>query len=198
MPWWLLNEGREWPLKVRPQMTQLPTNLIICCLNLAFSNLEILLPTSQCSKLYYDLGMQPYITFTLLRLDPLRNFHLVPNILLLYPAICWHQKYALWFKQSPGIFLLKKKKNPQNKNQTQTSFSVGVLSSLIWIKPEMTGQLRKGVSLTIFGRLTLKVMSPALKKTNKTFPQTWEEAFCKRIQDVKHSLQTFSGRKTNC
>ena len=120
MPWWLLNEGREWPLKVRPQMTQLPTNLIICCLNLAFSNLEILLPTSQCSKLYYDLGMQPYITFTLLRLDPLRNFHLVPNILLLYPAICWHQKYALWFKQSPGIFLLKKKKptkQKQNPNQ---------------------------------------------------------------------------------
>lgn len=38
-------------------------------------------------------------------------------------------------------------------------------------------------------------MSPALKMKLKNI---WEEAFCKGIQEVKHSPQTFSGRKTIC
>ena len=41
-------------------------------------------------------------------------------------------------------------------------------------------------------------MSPGLEKKQQQKSKTWEEAFCKGIQEVKHSSQTFSGRKTNC
>lgn len=107
-----MDECREWPY------TETTDDTAAAKFNCsAFANVDIsLLPRSQRSKLYYDLGMYLYITFMLPGLDPFRNFHLALNILLLYPAICWHQKYGL---NSLQEFFIKEKKK---KKKAQTSF----------------------------------------------------------------------------